>query len=100
MKKLHNSQIISKLVVPKLLRTIALLMRNFIAIFVRILGICKDFAGNCVNELGNVLRCEVVPKFFDLEVIALGITAEAFGCDSEISCFIACKMNARTICQT
>lgn len=83
MKKLHNSQIISKLVVTKLLSTIALLMRNFIANFVRILGICKDFAGNRVNELGNVPRCGVVPKFSDLEVIALGITAEAFGFDSE-----------------
>ena len=75
MKKLHKSQIISKLVALKLLRTIALLMRNFITNFVRILGICKDFAGNRVNELGNVPRCGVVPKFSDLEVIALGITA-------------------------
>ena len=75
MKKLHKSQIISKLVALKLLRTIALLMRNFIANFVRILGICKDFAGNRVNELGNVPRCGVVPKYSDLEVIALGITA-------------------------
>lgn len=83
MKKLHKLQIISKLVVLKLLRTIALLMRNFIANFVRILGICKDFAGNRVNELGNVPRRGVVPKFSDLEVIALGITAEAFGFDSE-----------------
>ena len=58
-------------------------MRNFIANFVRILGICKDFAGNRVNELGNIPRCGVVPKFSDLEVIALGITAEAFGFDSE-----------------
>lgn len=83
MEKLHNLQIISKLVVTKLLRTIALHMRNFIANFVRILGICKDFAGNRVNELGNVPRCGVVPKFSDLEVVALGITAEAFGFDSE-----------------
>ena len=83
MKKLHKLQIISKLAVAKLLRTIALLMRNFITNFVRILGICKDFAGNRVNELGNVPRCGVVPKFSDLEVIALGITAEAFGFDSE-----------------
>ena len=58
-------------------------MRNFIAKFVRILEICKDFAGNRVNELGNVPRCGVVPKFSDLEVVALGITAEAFGFDSE-----------------
>lgn len=83
MKKLHKSQIISKLVVLKLLRTFALLMRNFIADFVRILGICKDFAGNRVNELGKVPRCGVVPKFSDLKVIALGITAKAFGFDSE-----------------
>lgn len=83
MEKSHNLQIISKLVVTKLLRTIALHMRNFIANFVRILGICKDFAGNRVNELGNVPRCGVVPKFSDLEVVALGITAEAFGFDSE-----------------
>ena len=58
-------------------------MRNFIVNFVRILGICKEFAGNRVNNLGNVSRCGVVPKFSDLEVIALGITAEAFGFDSE-----------------
>lgn len=83
MEKLHNSQIISKLVATKLLRTITLLMRNFIANFVRILRICKDFAGNRVNEFGNIPRCGVVPKFSDLEVIALGITAEAFGFDSE-----------------
>ncbi|WP_430732579.1 IS982 family transposase, partial [Bacteroides muris (ex Fokt et al. 2023)] len=82
MKKLHNLRIIIKLVVTTPLTTIALLMRNFIANFVRILGICKDFAGNRVNEHGNVPRCGVVPKFSDLEVIALGITAESFGFDS------------------
>lgn len=83
MKKLHTSLIFSNLMVTKPLNTIYLLMRNFIANFVRILGICKDFAGNRVNELGNVPRCGVVPKFSDLEVVALGITAEAFGFDSE-----------------
>ena len=57
-------------------------MRNFIANFVRILSICKEFAGNRVNEHGNVPRCGVVPNSSDLEVIALGITAEAFGFDS------------------
>lgn len=83
MIKLHSSQNISKLVVAILLTTIALLMHNFIANFVRILKICKDFAGNRVNRLRNVLRCGVVPKFSNLVVIALGITAEAFGLDSE-----------------
>ena len=83
MKKLHILLIFSNLMVTKPLNTIYLLMRNFITNFVRILGICKDFAGNRVNELGNVPRCGVVPKFSDLEVIALGITAEAFHMDSE-----------------
>ncbi len=75
--------IFSKLVMLKRLITIVMLMRNFIANFVRILGICKDFAANRVNEHGNVPRYGVVPKFSNLEVIALGITAEAFGCDNE-----------------
>ena len=52
-------RIISKLVVSKQLRTISLLMRNFIANFVRILEICKDFAGNRVNEprLFHLRKC-------------------------------------------
>lgn len=83
MKKLHISLIFSNLMVDKPLNTIYLLMRNFMAKFAKILEICKDFAGNRVNELGNVTRCGVVPKFSDLEVIALGITTEAFGFDSE-----------------
>ncbi len=50
-----------------------------IANIVKILGICKDFAANRVNEDGNIPRCGVVPKFSDLEVVALRITPEAFG---------------------
>ncbi|MGN0214747.1 MAG: hypothetical protein ACI4AH_08090, partial [Muribaculaceae bacterium] len=84
MKKLYILLIFSNLMVSKPLNAIYLLMRNFIANFVIILGVCKDFAGNRVNELGNVLRCGAVPKFSDLEVIALGFTAEAFHFDSEI----------------
>lgn len=75
--------IFSNLMVTKPLNTIYLLMRNFITNFTRILEICKKFAGNRVNSLGNVPRRGVVPKFSDLEVIALGITAEAFSIDSE-----------------
>ncbi len=58
-------------------------MSNFIAKFVIIFDMCKNFAGNRVNNLGNIPKCGVVSKFSDLEVIALGITAEAFGFDSE-----------------
>ena len=96
---LHKWQIVSTLATTKQLSTIALHMRNFIANFVRILGICKEFAGNRVNEHGNVPRCGVVPNSSDLEVIALGITAEAFGFDSENLLFIVCNMNIRRISQ-
>ncbi len=77
------SLIFSNLVVSKLLSTIIVDMRNFVTNFRKILEICKQFAGNQVNEKGNVPRCGVVPTFSDLEVVALSITAEAFSIDSE-----------------
>ena len=83
MKKLHMSLIFSNLVVSKLLSTIIVDMRNFVTNFRKILEICKQFAGNRVNEKGNVPRRGVVPTFSDLEVVALSITAEAFSIDSE-----------------
>ncbi|MEG0788700.1 MAG: IS982 family transposase, partial [Alistipes sp.] len=36
-----------------------------------------------VNSQGNIPRCGVVPKFSDLEVIALSLTAETLSIDSE-----------------
>ncbi len=54
MKKSHGLQPFSELVAAILLRAIALHMRDFMAKFVRIHGICKDFAGNRVNGLVNV----------------------------------------------
>ena len=83
MKKLHILLIFSNLVVSKLLSTIIVDMRNFVTKFRKILEICKQFAGNQVNEKGNVPRRGVVPTFSDLEVVALSITAEAFSIDSE-----------------
>ena len=77
------SLIFSTLVVSNPLSTIIVDMRNFVTKFGKILEICKKFAGNQVNEKGNVLRCGVVPTFSDLEVVALSITAEAFSIDSE-----------------
>ena len=38
-------------------------MRNFITNFRKILGICKQFAGNQVNEKGNVARCGVIHSY-------------------------------------
>ncbi len=40
-------------------------------------NICKQIAGNLVNESGNVPRRGVVPKFSDLEVVALNMASEA-----------------------
>ena len=54
MKRLHISLIFSKLVVTKPLITIITLMHNFIVKFGKILDIFKEFAGNRVNDLGNV----------------------------------------------
>ena len=39
-------------------------MRNFITNFRKILGICKQFAGNQVNEKGKVARCGVRHFYF------------------------------------
>ncbi|WMI41425.1 IS982 family transposase [Parabacteroides distasonis] len=83
MGKLHILLIFSKLVVFKLLTTIALHMHNFIVKFAQILEIYKNFAGNRVDKNGNRPHRGVIPKFSDLEVIALSTTAEAFGFDSE-----------------
>lgn len=58
-------------------------MYNLYAIFAKFLNICKQVAGNLVNKSGNVPRRGVVPKFSDLEIVALNITSEAVGIDSE-----------------
>ena len=58
-------------------------MHNLYAIFAKILNICKQVAGNLVNESGNVPRKGVVPRFSDLEIVALNMTSEAVGIDSE-----------------
>ena len=58
-------------------------MRNLTANFGKILDICKKFSKNLVNERGNLPRRGVVPRFSDLEVIALSLTAEKYSIDSE-----------------
>ena len=58
-------------------------MYNLYTKFFKILEICKQFSENLVNESGNVPRCGPVPKFSDLEVVALSLTAETESIDSE-----------------
>ena len=74
--------IFSKLKVTKLLID-KYRMHNLYAIFAKLLNICKQIAGNLVNESGNVPRRGVVHKFSDLEVVALNMASEAVGIDSE-----------------
>ena len=62
-------------------------MHNLYAIFTKFHDICKQFAENLVNEKGNIPRCGVVPKFSDLEVVALSMTAETESIDSESQLF-------------
>ena len=40
-----------------------------------------------MNDKGNMPRCGVIPKFSDLEVIALSLTQETMGYDSECDLF-------------
>ena len=58
-------------------------MYNLYTKVVKILEICKQFSENLVNESGNVPHRGHVPKFSDLEVVALSLTAEAENIDSE-----------------
>ena len=81
-KKLHISLIFSNLVVFKTLSS-SHRMYNLYTKFVKILEICKQFSENLVNESGNIPRRGPVPKFSDLEVVALSLTAEAESIDSE-----------------
>ena len=56
---------------------------NLYTKFVKTLEIYKQNSENLVNESGNVPRRGPVPKFSDLEVVALSLTAETESIDSE-----------------
>lgn len=58
-------------------------MHNLYTNIVKILGICKQFSKNLVNEHGNIPRHDPVPQFSDLEVVALSLAAESESIDSE-----------------
>ncbi len=71
-------------------------MHNLHANFVKILKICKKFSYGLVNDLGNIPRRGVVPRFSDLEVIALSLTGELLGIDSENNLFDRLKEYQKT----
>jgi hypothetical protein len=63
-------------------------MHNLKANFDKMLDICKQFGKEFTNERGNISRRGAVPRFSDLEVIALSLTAEALSIDSENLLFV------------
>ena len=58
-------------------------MHNIKTNFDKILGVIKDIIGGEINEKGNYLRRGTRPRFSDVEVIALSLTAECLSIDSE-----------------
>ena len=51
-------------------------MHNLTTNFGKFLDICNKFGKRFTNAKDNISRRGVVPKFSDLEVVALSLTAE------------------------
>jgi hypothetical protein len=51
-------------------------MHNIRTNFTKILEVIKDIIGDEINEKSNYLRRGTRPKFSDIEVISLSLTAE------------------------
>ena len=58
-------------------------MHNIHTNFIKIIDVLKDIIGDQITETGNYSRRGSIPKFSDIEVIALSLTAECLGIDSE-----------------
>ena len=81
-KKLHIFEIFSNLECS-IFKLYNLVMCNLYTKFIKFLEICKEFSKDLVTEVGNIRRPGPVPRFSDLEVIALSMAAEAEEIDSE-----------------
>ena len=58
-------------------------MHNIKVNFDKIIDVVKQIIGSEINELGNFKRRGTKPRFSDVSVIALSLTAECLGIDSE-----------------
>lgn len=58
-------------------------IHNLYAIFAKFLDICKQMAGDLVNEHGDMPRWELSPGSQTWKSIAQNMTSEAIGIDSE-----------------
>lgn len=54
---------------------------NLYVIFAKFLDIYKQILGNLVNELGYMLRVDVIPRFYTHETDEFDISLEAIGVD-------------------
>ena len=81
-KILYILLIFSKLKAGKLLIE-NILCTTYMQYSPNVLNICENVAGNLVNESGNITRRGAIPRFSDLEIVALNMTSEAVGIDSE-----------------
>jgi Transposase DDE domain len=72
-------------------------MHNIKTNFDKILGVLKDILGKEINEKGNYVRRGSVPKFSDIEVIAMSLTAECLSIDSEN--YLFSKLKAEYLCE-
>lgn len=58
-------------------------MHNIKVNFDKIIEVVKDILGEDLTEQNNFKRRGVIPRFSDVEVISLSLTAESLGIDSE-----------------
>lgn len=72
-------------------------MHNIKTNFDKILGVVKDIIGDEINESGNYLRPGTRPRFSDIEVICLSLTAECLSIDSEN--YLFSKLNKEYVCE-
>ena len=88
LKKLHISHVFSNLEFSTFKYYIFIMCKLHTKL-VKFLEICKQFSNELVNEKGNIVRRGPVPRFSDLEVVALSMAAEA----EDIATFLS--MNLR-----
>ncbi len=72
-------------------------MHNIKTNFAKILGVIKDIISDEINDKGNYPRRGTVPRFSDVEVIALSLTAECLSIDSEN--YLFSKLNKEYIAE-
>lgn len=72
-------------------------MHNIKTNFDKVIGLVKDILADEINEKGNYIRPGTRPKFSDIEVIALSLTAECLSIDSENHLFS--KLNKEYRCE-